>query len=200
MFWWLPHQNKVQRDIYCCLHRPQWLHISYSDGRLALIEVESKNSWKCFLSTLKQDLQIQNTSAWSVMTDRQKVVIVIFFLNCLVMSEIKFVMFKGSCTSYCRWVPWLSEEWPHTGSWVAGPARSLSFALARRRWSSSPPDEVPIYYETALVHLLSRQADTCTEVGSGGPWCSAAAGTRSSRLWWPGERHRRSQRDQERRK
>jgi len=47
---------------------------------------------------------------------------------------------------------------------------------------------VPIYYETALVHLLSRQADTCTEVGSGGPWCSAAAGTRSSRLWWPGEK------------
>lgn len=47
---------------------------------MAVVEVESKNSWKWFLSTLKQDLQIQNTSAWTVMTNRQKVVTTTLFL------------------------------------------------------------------------------------------------------------------------
>jgi len=38
-------------------------------------------------------------------------------------------------------------------------------------------------YETGLVHLLLRRADTCTEAEGWPP--STAAGTRSSRLWWP---------------
>lgn len=40
---------------------------------MGIVEVETKQSWKWFLSTLKEDLGITNTSAWSIMTDRQKV-------------------------------------------------------------------------------------------------------------------------------
>jgi transposase-like protein len=38
----------------------------------AVVEVESKITWKCFLETLKQDLNIQNTYPWTVMTNKQK--------------------------------------------------------------------------------------------------------------------------------
>jgi hypothetical protein len=38
----------------------------------AVVEVESKVTWKSFLGTLKQDLNIQNTYPWTVMTDKQK--------------------------------------------------------------------------------------------------------------------------------
>lgn len=40
---------------------------------IAVVEVESLKSWSWFLDTLKKDLGIENTSAWTVMTDRQKV-------------------------------------------------------------------------------------------------------------------------------
>ena len=38
----------------------------------AVVEVESKATWKWFLETLKQDLNIQNTYPWTIMTDKQK--------------------------------------------------------------------------------------------------------------------------------
>jgi len=40
---------------------------------LAVVEVECKASWKWFLETLKQDLGIQNTYPWTIMSDKQKV-------------------------------------------------------------------------------------------------------------------------------
>lgn len=40
---------------------------------IAVVEVESKASWKWFLQTLKEDLGIVNTYPWTVMTDKQKV-------------------------------------------------------------------------------------------------------------------------------
>jgi len=36
--------------------------------------VESKSTWKWFLETLKQDLGIQNTYLWTIMTNKQKVI------------------------------------------------------------------------------------------------------------------------------
>jgi hypothetical protein len=39
----------------------------------AVVEVESLASWKWFLKTLKEDLGIENTYAWTIMTDKQKV-------------------------------------------------------------------------------------------------------------------------------
>ena len=38
----------------------------------AVVEVESKATWKWFLETLKQDLNIQNTYPWTIMTDKKK--------------------------------------------------------------------------------------------------------------------------------
>lgn len=37
-----------------------------------LVEVECKSSWEWFLSNLKDDLNITNTSPWTVMSDKQK--------------------------------------------------------------------------------------------------------------------------------
>jgi hypothetical protein len=39
----------------------------------AIVEVECLLSWKWFLLTLKQDLGIENTCPWTIMTDKQKV-------------------------------------------------------------------------------------------------------------------------------
>jgi hypothetical protein len=39
----------------------------------AIVEVECYNSWKWFLTTLKQDLSIMNTSPFTIMSDKQKV-------------------------------------------------------------------------------------------------------------------------------
>jgi hypothetical protein len=38
-----------------------------------VVEVECLDSWKWFLETLKEDLGIQNTFPWTIMTDKQKV-------------------------------------------------------------------------------------------------------------------------------
>ena len=38
-----------------------------------VVEVESLATWKCFLETLKYDLNIDNTYPWTIMTDKQKV-------------------------------------------------------------------------------------------------------------------------------
>jgi hypothetical protein len=40
---------------------------------IAIVEVEDTNTWKWLLSTLKKDLEIQNTRPWTCMSDRQKV-------------------------------------------------------------------------------------------------------------------------------
>jgi transposase-like protein len=39
---------------------------------MAVVEVENLPSWKWFLQTLKEDLGIENTSPWTIMTDKQK--------------------------------------------------------------------------------------------------------------------------------
>ena len=55
---------------------------------VAVVEVECKESWKWFLNTLKDDLGIQNTYPWTIMTDKQKVSMSIFVLiyPCLIYS------------------------------------------------------------------------------------------------------------------
>jgi hypothetical protein len=40
---------------------------------IGIVEVESLASWKWFLKTLKEDLGIDNTCPWTIMTDKQKV-------------------------------------------------------------------------------------------------------------------------------
>jgi len=37
-----------------------------------VVEVECLESWRWFLQTLKEDLGIQNTYPWTIMTDKQK--------------------------------------------------------------------------------------------------------------------------------
>lgn len=40
---------------------------------IAIVEVEDTVTWKWFLNTLKEDLNIENTAPWTLMSDRQKV-------------------------------------------------------------------------------------------------------------------------------
>ncbi|EEC80683.1 hypothetical protein OsI_23107 [Oryza sativa Indica Group] len=40
---------------------------------IAVVETESLRSWRWFLQTLKEDLGIDNTYPWTIMTDKQKV-------------------------------------------------------------------------------------------------------------------------------
>jgi hypothetical protein len=40
---------------------------------MAYVEVEEKDTWIWFLKTLKEDLGIDNTYPWTIMTDKQKV-------------------------------------------------------------------------------------------------------------------------------
>jgi hypothetical protein len=39
---------------------------------MAVVEVECYSSWKWFLTTLKDDLNIINTSPFTIMSDKQK--------------------------------------------------------------------------------------------------------------------------------
>jgi hypothetical protein len=39
----------------------------------SIVEVEDTANWRWFLQTLKKDLGIINTSAWTIMSDKQKV-------------------------------------------------------------------------------------------------------------------------------
>jgi hypothetical protein len=39
---------------------------------MAVVEVECLASWKWFLENLKEDLGIENTTPWTIMTDKQK--------------------------------------------------------------------------------------------------------------------------------
>ena len=45
-----------------------------------VVEVESLDTWKWFLETLKADLNIDNTYPWKIMTDKQKVSLCAFFM------------------------------------------------------------------------------------------------------------------------
>ena len=53
---------------------------------VAVVEVESLSTWKWFLNTLKDDLHIDNTYPWIIMTDKQKISSVFFYL-CNLLSE-----------------------------------------------------------------------------------------------------------------
>jgi hypothetical protein len=44
---------------------------------IGIVEVESLVTWKWFLQTLKDDLGIDNTYPWTIMTDKQKVTLII---------------------------------------------------------------------------------------------------------------------------
>jgi hypothetical protein len=45
-----------------------------------LVEVECTSSWEWFLTNLKEDLNITNTTPWSIMSDKQKVTSCSLFL------------------------------------------------------------------------------------------------------------------------
>jgi hypothetical protein len=45
---------------------------------IVVVDVESLLSWKWFLQTLKDDLRIDNTYPWTIMTDKQKVTPTLF--------------------------------------------------------------------------------------------------------------------------
>jgi hypothetical protein len=51
---------------------------------IAIVEVEDTVTWKWFLSTLKDDLGIENTRPWTFMSDRKKVCV--FLLFCVYLS------------------------------------------------------------------------------------------------------------------
>jgi hypothetical protein len=40
---------------------------------MGIVEVECTSSWEWFLTTLKEDLNITNTSPFTIMSDKQKV-------------------------------------------------------------------------------------------------------------------------------
>lgn len=47
---------------------------------IAVVETESLRSWRWFLQTLKEDLGIDNTYPWTIMTDKQKVYLFFIFV------------------------------------------------------------------------------------------------------------------------
>jgi hypothetical protein len=53
----------------------------------AIVEVESFVTWKWFLETLKADLQINNTFPWTIMTDKQKVLLTYEHTHFLINSD-----------------------------------------------------------------------------------------------------------------
>jgi hypothetical protein len=63
---------------------------------LAVVEVESKVTWKWFLKTLKQYLGIVNTFPWTIMTDKQKVFhhpcCFLYLFICYIMANIDLII------------------------------------------------------------------------------------------------------------
>ena len=57
----------------------------------AVVEVESFVTWKWFLETLKADLQIDNTFPWTIMTDKQKVLLTYEHSHFLINSDFVWV-------------------------------------------------------------------------------------------------------------
>ena len=57
----------------------------------AVVEVESFATWKWFLETLKADLQIDNTFPWTIMTDKQKVLLTYEHSHFLINSDFVWV-------------------------------------------------------------------------------------------------------------
>jgi hypothetical protein len=53
----------------------------------AIVEVESFVTWKWFLKTLKADLQIDNTFPWTIMTDKQNVLLTYEHTHFLINSD-----------------------------------------------------------------------------------------------------------------
>ena len=46
-----------------------------------LVEVECTSAWEWFLTTLKQDLNITSTAHFTIMSDRQKVLLLVMLYN-----------------------------------------------------------------------------------------------------------------------
>jgi hypothetical protein len=57
---------------------------------MAVVEVEDTSSWRWFLTALKQDLGIVNTSPWTIMSDKQKVSHFVHFSMNFVLTLIMF--------------------------------------------------------------------------------------------------------------
>jgi hypothetical protein len=51
--------------------------IVFTPIAMVVVEVESLVTWKWFLQTLVNDLGIDNTSPWTIMTNKEKVIILI---------------------------------------------------------------------------------------------------------------------------
>jgi hypothetical protein len=72
----------------------------------AIVEVENASSWKWFLTALKQDLGIVNTSPWTIMSDKQKVsslIHMIFILDCdLLTRRGHMILINSSSLNFCR--------------------------------------------------------------------------------------------------
>jgi hypothetical protein len=65
---------------------------------MAAVEVEPMITWKWFLETLKDNLGIDNTTPWTIMTDRQKVCIFLFS------KYIVAVIFYQCVTNICLFI------------------------------------------------------------------------------------------------
>jgi len=69
---------------------------------VAVVEVESLVTWKWFLETLKQDLNIDNTYPWTIMTDKQKVCKQCIDLTCV--GFLSYVSNDLTCVGFLSYV------------------------------------------------------------------------------------------------
>ena len=69
---------------------------------VAVVEVESLATWKWFLETLKQDLNIDNTYPWTIMTDKQKVCKQCIDLTCV--GFLSYVSNDLTCVGFLSYV------------------------------------------------------------------------------------------------
>jgi hypothetical protein len=68
---WLPHQDKVWGQLLTVVGMDP--NDCIFPIAMAVVEVESMKTWTWFLQSLKQDLKIDNTYPWTIITDKQKV-------------------------------------------------------------------------------------------------------------------------------